>query len=61
MLYTQVWPDARIQGIIDALNNYVPNGGQQHSALFANDADNQLARLLVWTEGSFPQTHRGRS
>ena len=35
-----------IQGIIDALNNYVPDGGQQQvSALFTNDADNQLARL----------------
>jgi hypothetical protein len=35
-----------IQGIIDALNNYVPDGGQQQvSASFTNDADNQLAPL----------------
>jgi len=45
------WADERtdrveIQGIIDALNNYVPDGGQQQvSALFTNDANNQLARL----------------
>ena len=44
-------PDERMdqvetQGIIDALNNYVPDGGQQQvSAPFTNDADNQLAPL----------------
>lgn len=48
---TFTWADERtdrvaIQGIVDALNDYVPDGGQQHvSALFTNDADNQLARL----------------
>ena len=44
-----------IQGIIDALNNYVPDGGQhQVSALFTSDADNQLARLLGLDRGLVP-------
>ena len=44
-----------IQGIIDALNNYVPDGGQQQvSALFTGDADNQLARLLDLDRGLVP-------
>jgi hypothetical protein len=44
------WADERtdrveIQGIIDALNNYVPDGGQQQvSVVFMNDA-HQLAHL----------------
>jgi hypothetical protein len=59
------WADERadraaIQSIVDALNDYMPDGGQrQVSALFTEDA-NQSPAFRVWTEGSFPRTHRGR-
>ena len=51
-----------IQGIIDALNNYGPMEANSKSQLFLRTMPTTNSPAFwVWTDGSFPQTHRGRS